>query len=159
MAEVVPFLVQYGGLISAGFSAISAISQGQNAKAAADRNAQINQQNAQIAQQNAADRNAQSARETYMRLGAIRANQGKSGGAGDTGSVLDVLGDVAAQGELEKQYSTYQGGLQARGYTNTAGLDSSQGNNAVTSSYFKAGSELLGGASDYYSGRSRLVRA
>ena len=146
------------GAIGTVFSVISAISQGQNAKRAADYNATINAQNAQIAQQNAADQARQQQRETYMRLGAIRANQGKSGGTGDSGSVLDVLGDVAAQGELERQDIIYRGQLAARGYNNTAALDTASGENAVTSSYMKAGSELLGGAVDYYSGGTKLKR-
>lgn len=154
MAAVVPFL-QIAGTI---FSAVSAISQGMNANAAGQRNAQINQQNAVIAHQNADAQNVQNQHDNYMRLGAIRANQGKSGGTGDSGSVLDVLGDVAAQGELDKQYTTYQADLQARGYINTANLDSASGSNALKTGVFKAGSELLSGGSDYYMGRSRLVR-
>ncbi len=140
-------------------SAIGSISQAQSASAAADRNAQVNTQNAQIATQNAADQNVQNQRDNYMRLGAIRASQGKGGGTGDSGSVLDVLGDVAAQGELDKQYTTYQGQLQARGYTNTAGLDQASSSNAATSGYLKAGSELLSGGNTYYQNQAKLVNA
>lgn len=140
------------------FGVVSAISQGNAAKKAADYNAQINTQNAAIARQNASDKAKQVDRDNYLRLGAIRANTGKNGGEGDTGSVLDVLGDVAAQGELDKQYTIYQGELQARGYTNTATLDSYQGENAQTSGYLKAGSELLGGGYDYFGG-NKLKRA
>lgn len=154
MAEALPFF----SIIGTAFSVISSISQGQNAKRAADYNAQINAQNAQIAQRNAADQNVQNTRENYLRLGAIRAAQGKSGGTGDSGSVLDVLGDVAGQGELDKQYTTYQGNLAARGYTNTAQLDTVSGQNAQTAGYLKAGAELMGGIGDYYYNKPRLVR-
>ena len=85
-----------------------------------------------------------------MRLGAVRAAQGHSGGTGDAGSVLDIIGDSAAQSELEKQNILYRGELKARGYTNTATLDTISGQNAVTSSYYKAGSELLSGGVGVY---------
>lgn len=157
MAAALPFIM----IASTVFSVMSALNQGQAQNQAAQTNAAINDQNATIARQNAADKNVMNQRDNIMRLGAVRAAQGKSGGAGDSGSVLDVLGDVAAQGELDKQYTSYQGELQARGYTNTAALDRQSGQNAVTGSYFKAGSELLGGGakvSDYY-GRQSVVRA
>lgn len=135
---------------AAAISAISAIKQGQAAKAAAKYNAQIAEQNADLARQEAADQAVQQRRENYLRLGAIRAAQGHSGGTGDSGSVLDVLGDAAAQGELERQDIVYRGELKARGFTNTATLEEFSGRNAQTAGYLKAGSALLSGASDVY---------
>lgn len=154
MAQALPFL-QVAGAI---FSAVSALRQGQAAKSAADYNAQINQQNAALAQQEAADQARQQDRENYLRLGAIRAAQGKSGGVADEGSVLDVLGDAAAQGELEKQNILYRGTLRARGFSNTAALDTYGGGNAVTASYWKAGSELLSGGANAYSSYRNMKR-
>lgn len=154
MAVAIPFVVA----ASAAISAIGAIQQGKAAKAAADYNATINLQNAEIARSNAQAQAGQIDRENYLRLGAIRAAAGKSGGASSEGSVLDVLGDVAAQGELEKQQAIYQGELGARGYTNTATLDTFSGKSAQTSSYYKAGAELLGGGASAYSTYSKLNR-
>lgn len=154
MAAAIPFMMIAGAVMSA----MSSMSQASAAKDAADRNAVIQTQNAGIATQNAADQNVQNQRDNYMRLGAIRANAGKNGGTGDSGNVLDILGDVGAQGELEKQYTTYQGQLQARGYTNTSSLDTAQGQNAQTSGYLKAGTELFKGASSYANADSQLVR-
>lgn len=153
MAAAIPFIM----IASAVIGAVSAIQQGQAAKAAANYNSAIAEQNAELSRKQAAANAQQQDRENYLRMGAIRAAQGHSGGAGDAGSVLDVIGDVAMQGELQRQNILYQGELQARGYGNTAGLERSQGRNAVTSSYFKAGSALLQGASSYYSASNSTI--
>jgi len=152
MAAAVPFIQAAGAI----FSAVSAISQGRAAKAAGDYNAQIAEQNAVIARQQAEAQARQQDRENYLRLGQIKAAQGRAGGEAGTGSVLDVLGDVAAQGELEKQDILYRGELAARGYTNTAALDRYGGAQAQSASYLKAGSELLSGGAKAYESYDRL---
>jgi len=154
MAAALPILSG----ISAVVSVIGALRQGEVSSATNRYNATISQQNAQIAQQDAADKARQADRETYLRLGAIKAAQGHSGGTASSGSVLDVLGDVAAQSELEKQTILYRGEQAARGYTNTANLDNSAADTAESSSWLKAGSELLGGGMNYYSLSNRMKR-
>lgn len=130
--------------------AAGAIQQGKATKAAAEYNATISAQNAEISRADAATQAQQIDRENYLRLGAIRTAQGKSGGAQGEGSVLDVLGDVAAQGELDKQYALYQGEQRARGFTNTATLDTFRGRQAQKAGYLKAGTELLSGGAKAY---------
>lgn len=152
MAAALPFIMA----ASAAVSAISALQQGSAAKSAAQFNAQVADQNAQLSRQNAEDQVVQQQRETYMRIGAIRAAQGASGGAG-SGSVLDVIGDVAAQSELEKQQIRYRGELAARGYANTSALDTYSGKTAQSGSYFKAGSELLSGGAKAYKAYDALA--
>lgn len=144
---------------SAGVGAISAIQQGKAAKAADDFNATVSMQNAAISRADAAAQAAQIDRENYMRLGAIRVAQGKSGGAAGQGSVLDVLADNAMQGELERQNATYVGEQRARGYINTAGLDTAAGKNAQATGYLKAGTELLSGGAKAYTSSSAMKRA
>ena len=141
MAQALPFFQ----IIGTAVSVISALQQGNAAKSAANFNAQTATQNAEIARQQATDQATQSSRENYLRLGAIRAAQGRAGGTGDAGSVLDVLGDTAAQGEIERQDIIYQGELKARGFANTATLERAGGSAAQTGGFLKAGSELLGG--------------
>lgn len=154
MAAAVPFIIGASAVVSA----IGAIQQGKAAKDAANYNAAIAEQNAAISRSNAAAEAGQIDRENYLRLGAIRAAQGHTGGVSGEGSVLDVLGDVAAQGELEKQQALYQGELAARGYSNTAALDRFSGKAAQRASYFKAGSELLAGGAQAYGASQRLTR-
>lgn len=154
MAVVVPYIVAASAVVSA----VSAIRQGSAAEAAANFNATVQEQNAAAARAQAKQQAQQIDRENYLRLGAIRAAQGKSGGEAGQGSVLDVLGDVAAQGELEKQNAIYSGEMAARGYTNTANLDRVSGSTASTNSYFKAGTELLSGGANAYTSYNRLNR-
>lgn len=146
MSGAVPYLIA----ASAGVSAYAAIRQGQAAKAASKFNAAIAEQNAVLARQEAQDLARQQSRENYLRLGAIRAAQGKSGGAADEGSVLDIIGDAASQGELQRQYILRSGELKAGGFQNTAMLDRMSGKNAQTAGYLQAGSTLLSGAAGYY---------
>jgi hypothetical protein len=98
---------------------------------------------------------AQTERENFLRLGAIRAAQGASGGTGE-GSVLDVIADVARQGELERQYKLYQGEAAARGYINTATLDTMQGRAARQAGQLRAGTELLSGAASGLQAHNRI---
>lgn len=153
-AAAVPYVMA----AAAAVSAYSAVQQGKAAKAASEFNRTIADQNADITRANAAAQAKQQDRENFLRLGAIRAAQGKSGGAAGEGSVLDVIGDVAAQGELQRQNIIYEGELGARGYSNTSALDTSQGRNALTSSYYKAGSDLLEGGSQAYMAQNKLKR-
>jgi hypothetical protein len=155
MAAAIPLLP----LISAGVTAVGLVMQGRAANAAGKYNAALAEQNAATARQEAAMMAQQQDRENFLRLGAIRAAQGKSGGAADEGSVLDVIGDAVSQGELQKQYITRTGEMKARGYEGTAALDRANGRNSMTAGYLSAGASLLGGASSYYgnvgsSGRS-----
>lgn len=152
MAAALPFIQIAGAVISA----VGAMRQGEAANNAAQFNATVNLQNAQIARQNAQDEAAQADRESYLRLGAIRAAAGASGGAAGEGSVLDILADSASQSELEKQQIIYRGELQARGYQNTATLDTYSGEQAKSSGYLKAGAELLSGGANAAKSYSQL---
>jgi hypothetical protein len=140
MAVAVPILMY----ASAALAAYGAIQQGKADQAAATFNAITSMQDASMARSEALLQAQQTQRENVMRIGAIRANQGASGGTAE-GSFLDVVGDVAKQGELERQYQIYRGEAAARGHTNTATLDFAQGRAANDASVTRAGSELLGG--------------
>ena len=153
MAAAIPIMM----IAAAAVSAYSAVQQGKAAKAASAFNATIATQNAEISRDNAEAQATQQDRENLLRLGAIRAAQGKSGGTA-SGSVLDVLADTAAQGELERQNIVYQGELRARGFANTATLDEFGGKNAEKAGYLKAGSELLSGAGKAYSAYGSMTR-
>ncbi len=176
MVAAIPYIIAATAAVSAVSAVRQAQAQSQQYQQQADVsqmsgnfNATVNDQNADIVRQDAKDQALQSDRETYLRLGAIRAAQGHSGGSGGQGSVLDILGDTAAQSELEKQNLLYQGELKARGFTNSATLDryggqtassrySAAASNTMQSGYLKAGSELLSGAGSAYVADSKLKR-
>lgn len=140
MADPVSIMMAVGTAVNV----MGSLSQGQAQSNAYEYNAAVAQQNAGVARDQAAFQASQQERENKLRAGAIAAAQGKSGGT-SSGSVLDVLGDVAAQGELERQSILYQGEINARGQMNTAALDRMSASNARTGSYWKAGGELLAG--------------
>lgn len=154
MAAALPFF-QIAGTV---MSVFGALQQGSAASNAASYNARVAQQNAKIARDQASMQAQQADRENYLRLGSLRANAGASGGDVGQGSVLDVIGDVAAQGELEKQNILYRGELAARGYGNTAALDTYSSETSRTGGYLRAGSELLAGGVNYYTAREKLKR-
>ena len=108
---------------------------------------------------------AQTERANRLRLGSIRAAAGASGGRAYSGSIIDILSDVAGQGELDRQNVLFEGELnkrsaleEARGYAKTALLDRKRaegyrlaargaknaGTLGVISSMFSIGGSLLG---------------
>lgn len=151
MAAAVPFMMVAG----AAMSAMSALQQGKAAKAAAEYNASLAAQNAEAARDQTILQVRQADRESYLRLGAVRAAQGASGGK-EAGSVLDVIADTASQNEVQRQDIVYRGALAQRGYTNTAALDRFSGDTAQTGSYLTAGSELLQGGGRAYGAMKRV---
>lgn len=147
-------------IMQAAGTALSVFGQlqgGSAAKQAAEFNEKINRQNAELALVEARDNARIVDRQNYLLRGSIVAAQGASGGK-QQGSVLDVIADAAAQGELEKQMILYRGQLKARGYTNTAELDQMSGNSAQSGSYLKAGAELLSGGVNTYKSYTSLKR-
>jgi hypothetical protein len=151
-------IFQWMGIAGAVMSAASAYRQGKQAKAAAEYNAALARQNAQVVHEQTTQNVRQADREQYLRLGKIRAAAGRNGGVADEGSVLDILADTAAQGEIERQDIVYRGALAERGYTNAAALNEYEGDSAKSNSYLAAGSELIGGATSAYINRERLTR-
>src|SRR5574341_579159 len=93
MAVAIPIMMAVGTALAA----YGAYQQGAAARKASNFNAAVARQNAIVATGQAKAKAAQIERENILRLGLIRANQGASGGTME-GSVLDVIGDVAAQG-------------------------------------------------------------
>ncbi len=132
--------------IGTAFSVVGALSQGQQQSTASNYNAGVAQNNAIASRQQAAANAEAHERKARQQLGSIRAGYGASG-VGMEGSPMDVLESSAMMAELDRQNILYGGELRASGYESTAGLELMKGENAVTSSYYNAGSALLiGGA-------------
>ena len=145
MAPVIPFL----GIISAAIGAVAAIQQGRAADRAAKYNAQIAEQNATVARQQASAAAEQQRRENVRRLGSIRANVAGSGLSLE-GSALDILEESATEAELQRQNIIYEGEVRATGQQGQAALSRAEGRTARTTGYLRAGSSLLGAATEYY---------
>lgn len=155
----VPVIIAAVGAV---VSAVGAIAQGsaqaQQARSqqqAAEFNAAIAQQNAALARQQAAVDAEQSEREGQRKLGAVRAAAASSGLA--SGSVSDILADVASTNELDVLLTRHKGAVAATGFENTATLDRSradafgaQAGQFQTASYLSAAGTLLKGGVDVY---------
>jgi len=145
---VTAFVAANSGIFTAigtAFSVIGALNQGQQASDAANYNAAVANNNAIAARQQAQAAAAAQERKARLQLGSMRAAYGASGVSLE-GSPLDVIEASAAAAELDRQNILYSGELKAGGYQSTAGLELTRGENAVTGSYFSAGSSLLKGA-------------
>ena len=130
-------------------SVIGSLQQGQSAKAAANYNARVAENNA-IAARQAAAAEAARERDRALRLtGAQRAAYAK-GGVTMSGSALDVIGDTAAQAELDALTILYGGEARARAAEADAAGQRYAGRQAQSASYAGAGSALLTGASRIY---------
>jgi len=140
MEAVVPFL-QIAGTAMA---VIGTLQQGQQVSAAAGYNAAVARNNAAASRQQAAANAASQERKARLQIGAMRAGYGASGISLE-GSPMDVIESSASMAELDRQNILYGGAIKSQGYESTAGLELMRGENAVTSSYFGAGSALLSG--------------
>lgn len=90
---------------------------------AANFNAKIAMQDAMIARDQARAEAVQTNRSNLLRMGSLNAAAGASG-ITYSGSVVDVVGDLVAQGELARQNALYLGELQARGHEIDAHVES-----------------------------------
>lgn len=142
-----------GGGLKVGGGLLSGIS----GKKAAEHNARIAQQNAIIARQQARQQADQVARDSRLLQGEFLADAGARG-VGMSDSVLDILGDIVSQGELERQNVLYQGELQARGFKIEAAQERARGRNAMTAAFIGAASDLLSTGARYKTQQDLLRR-
>ena len=139
-----------GGVVSA----ISSMRQAAAQKDAAEFNAAVNRNNAIAARQQAEADAKEQERDKRLRAGANRASLGGSG-VSIEGSPLDVLGDIAAEEELDRLKIVHNGELRATGFENNAQLDTMRAKSQ--SGIGGAASSILGVAGSLGGGGSRQV--
>ncbi len=132
-------------VVGAGVGAYAAIQQGQAQEAAAKYNSKVAQNNAIMAQQQSSLEAARIRRKNLQIIGMQRAAQAKSGVALDSGSAADVAYDSKVEGEMNALTALYTGKISANSSIARSKLDLLEGENAVTGSYFNAGSTILTG--------------
>ena len=136
-------------VISAVAGALGSIGEA-NAKADANEyNAKIADQNAQYARQEGEAEAERTRRENQRRVGAASANYGKAGVVIDQGSPLEVLGDVAREGELDALIQSYKGERGGRYQDSQATIFRTRAEDSRSAGYFNAGSSLLTAASKF----------
>lgn len=126
--------------------AVGARRQAEAQSQAATYNAKVAEQNADAVRQQAQVQAQQIDRRNRLRIGAVKA---AAGGAGIElqGSVIDLIGDMTTQGELERQNALWQGEMQARGFNIDSALSKSQARNARRAGRLRVAGTLLSGAS------------
>jgi hypothetical protein len=131
---------------STAVSAASAVSAGQQQAAMANHNADIQRVSAGTALASSEADAARIQDRTRRTLATGVNNQAGSGVDPTTGSPLDVMSDMAAQGSLDSQIAEWKGRQGAAGLEDQAGVSRLQAGQAATAGYMQAGSTLLGGA-------------
>jgi len=143
-------------------SAVSAISQGQqaadqaeSAKNAEEYNAAVNRNKATNTRAVYAQKEDAQRRQARLIMGDQRAAGGQSG-LGSGGSIADMENQSAVNAELDSLNIRYQGSLESQGLLAQADMNDYQGSvygqkadNAITSSYLAAGSSILSGIGKY----------
>ncbi len=133
-------------LISAGFQAVGAISQGQAAGRQADFKAAVTQQQAERERQVSASEEEDFRRRQSAILAQRRAGLGAAGVEIGTGTPLLAAGDFAAETELQALRIRSGGETRSTRLEQQAELTSAGGRSARTRGFFRAGSSLLSGA-------------
>ena len=157
-------------LVGAGVSAMGMMQQGKFAQSQANYQAGIAQNNAIIAGQQrdraileAKAREGDYTYEEAARMGSRRSLLGDTGMQATTGSPLAVSSDYAGETQLNALRIRNQGAVEANRLEQEimnqqaqAGLFQAQGQQAKTSSYYKAGGELFaGGAGIMKAGKNK----
>lgn len=127
-------------------SALGAITGATAAKAGGEYNAMV-AENAAIATRQAAQYEEDRHRERVRSiLSSQRAALGASGG-GLEGSALEILGQTAADAELDALAIRYSGTVEAARETSRAAASRLEGRAARSAGYLRAGGSLLTGGS------------
>lgn len=139
-----------GGLGTAA-QVMGTITQGNQARAQAEYQAKV--QSMQADETKAASQRDAAAQ---YRQGAYLASQQRAAIAGSGGSladasVLDLMGDTAAETDLAARTEIYKGEQQMRGLNDAAKNSIISGRNAQTASYIGAAGSLFSGVSSMYS--------
>lgn len=131
--------------LSAGISAMGAISQGNAAAASANSNAQLAREQRLQEIKTAQIASEDKSRENRRQLSAMRASVGSSG-VELAGSPLDVLNDTSIEMALDSRRVEYEGEVRGRESAIRANNYIAEGKNARNASRVSAFSSLLGGA-------------
>lgn len=142
MALVAAATAIVGGLSQAGAAAQSA----QAASQADQYNQAVNQQDANLYLSEGKQIAIQDERQKNINEGQVVAAAGASGMM-NSGSAMDVLADVAQQGELQKQWDVMNAKAKAMGYQSTAQLDTMASAQATNTGQSQASGALLGSVS------------
>lgn len=139
------------GAIGMGVQALGTLQAGAEAEARAKYEAKVQEQQADEAYASSQREAAEKYRKGQLMLSEQRAAIAGSGGDLTDPSVLDIMGDTAAEIDLAARTDIYRGDQQARGYNDAAIASRISGKNARTASFIGAAGGLFSGISNMYS--------
>lgn len=155
-AAVVGTSVVVAMAASTALTAYGAVTSGDAAKEAADRNAAIQGKRA-IQAENVGAQQAAEQKDKARRLAATQTAMGAAGGLETTsGTMGDIISETTKYGELDALRITNNAARQAWGYQAQAASEQAQGSQMQTAGYMQAGSSILGGLSNAYFGMQRF---
>lgn len=129
-------------------TAVNALNEGKQAKRAKDYNADVMESEAAIAMQQGGAREDQNRRRAREFMGTQRASAAQAG-VGLGGSIGDVLGDSAAEAELDSLNIRYESNLQSLGMKNQAAMTRWEGKELKRQAKVKAVTSLITGGANY----------
>lgn len=145
MAAALPIIGAVGTVVQT----IGAIGQGNAGKQSGEYNAQIAEQNIGIVRQQAKDDERQLRVHGQKTLGEMRAGFGASGVQSNEGSAADIIGQSAANIEMDALTVRHGGEIQAWKHQQQANLYRLQGANAQTAGLFEGAGKLLSGGARF----------
>lgn len=86
-------------------------------------------------------------REARVLLSRQQAVAAASGGTATDPTVLDLVGDTAAEGDYQKDTALYEGNVRAAGLLDQAAIDRARARQARFAGFINAGSTMLNGLS------------
>ena len=150
-------------IASTAISAVGAIAQGQQAKSAAQAEANAADYNAKVGRARAIQANLTAGQQEDLQRQKARAAIGEqvaSSASAGAGLNSDLLRQSIFNSESDALAIRYDGNLKAAGLNDQAALDTvsasnsrSRGSAAATGSYINAAGSLLNGATSYYAGK------
>lgn len=114
-----------------------------------EANAEARQLDAAAGQARASAQRGAAEERRKARLVQSRAQAAARGGAGDVG-VVNIMGDIAAEGEYRALSSLYEGEERARGYQDAAAARRYSGKQSLLAGLVSGGSTFLKGKPDLF---------
>lgn len=139
------------GAIGTGVQVLGTLQAGREAEARANYEAEVQEQQADEAYAASQRDAAETYRKGRIMLGDQRAAIAASGGSLTDPSVIDIMGDTAAEIDLAARTDIYKGEQQARGYNDAAVNSRATGRSARSASFIGAAGGLFSGISNMYS--------
>jgi hypothetical protein len=154
MAVVGPILTAVGAVVSAAGSIMAG-----NAQAAQQKfQAQQLDMKAKEERAGATRQAADQAKQQDLIISRQRALAAASGGSATDPTILDLMGDTAAQGYVQQQTTLGMGENQARGYEDAAASARASAKSARMAGYIGAGSSLLSGLGSAFDNYAKGVK-